>query len=98
MSLTTGRVSMGTTQIGSLHQRNTAEDETGMTEISVMSSAIEVHVAGLKIGVRSTSALNKSSVKKWTMITTVPILTNLTESVLPKRGAMQEQSRILPTT
>jgi hypothetical protein len=98
MSLTTGRVSMGTTQIGSLHQRNTAEDETGMIEICVMSSAIEVHVAGLKIGVRSTSALNKSSVKKWTMITTVPILTNLTESVLPKRGAMQEQSRILLTT
>jgi hypothetical protein len=98
MSLTTGRVSMGTRQIVSLHQRNTAEDETGMIEICVMSSAIEVHVAGLKIGVRSTSALKKSSVKKWTMITTVPILTNLTESVLPKRGAMQEQSRILLTT
>jgi hypothetical protein len=98
MSLTTGRVSMGTRQIVSLRQRNTAEDETGMIEICVMSSAIEVHVAGLKIGVRSTSALKKSSVKKWTMITTVPILTNLTESVLPKRGAMQEQSRILLTT
>jgi hypothetical protein len=98
MSLTTGRVSMGTRQIVSLHQRNMAEDETGMIEICVMSSTIEVHVAGLKIGVRSTSALNKSSVKKWTMITTVPILTNLTESVLSRRGAMQEQSRILPTT
>jgi hypothetical protein len=53
MSLTTDRVSMGTRQAVSLHQRNMTEDETGMTEICVTSSAAKMHVAGSKTGIRS---------------------------------------------
>jgi hypothetical protein len=52
----------------------------------------------LKTNVGSASALNKSSVKKGTMITTVPIMTNLTDSVLLKRGTMREESRVFSTT
>jgi hypothetical protein len=70
----------------SLHRWNAAEDETGMTEICMMSSAVEMHVAKLKTGIKSASALNKSSVKKVTMTTTVLIMTNLTDSILPKGG------------
>jgi hypothetical protein len=79
MSLTTGRVSTGIRQEVLLHWRNMAKEETGATEIYVMSSA-----AGLKTGVRSPSTLNRSSVKKWTMITMVPIMTNLNDSILLK--------------
>jgi hypothetical protein len=84
MSLTTGRVLMGNRQAVSLHQRNAAEDETGMTKICTTSSTAEMHVAGLKTGPRSTSALNRSNVKKGSMTTIVPITTNLTDSVLPR--------------
>jgi hypothetical protein len=86
MSLSTSRVSMGTLQAVSLHRRNADEDETRMTEICVMSSATEMHTAGLKTGIRSASSLNRSSMKKGTMITTIPIMTNLTDSILPKGG------------
>jgi hypothetical protein len=48
-----------------------------------MSSTAEMHVAGLKTGVRSVSASNRSNVKKGTMITVVPIMTNLIDSILP---------------
>jgi hypothetical protein len=61
-----------------------AKDETGMIDICAMSSVAEIHKTGSKTGVRSASASNKSSVKKGTMITMVPIMTNLTNSVLPK--------------
>jgi hypothetical protein len=89
---------MGTRQAVSLHQRNAAEDETKMNEICVKSSTTEMHAAGLKTGVKSMSALNRSNVKKWTMTTTVPITTNLTDNVLSKEGAMQEESMLFPTT
>jgi hypothetical protein len=95
MSLTIGRVLMGTQQAVSLHRRNAAEDENGMIKICAMSSVAEMHEAGLKTSVRS---LKRSSVKKGTMTTTVPITTNLTDSVLTKGGAMQEESRLFPTT
>jgi hypothetical protein len=98
MSLTTSKVRTGTRQAVSLHWSNTAKDETRMIEICVTSFTTEMHVAGLKIGVRSVSALNRSSVKKGTMTTTVPIMTNLTDSVLPKGGTMQEESRLFPMT
>jgi hypothetical protein len=87
-SMTTSKVLMLTRLAVSLHQRNAAEDEIRMIEICVMSSAAEMHAAGLKTDGRSTSTLNKSSVKKGTMTTTVPIMTNLTDSVLPKEGTM----------
>jgi hypothetical protein len=94
MSLTTGRVRTGTRQAVSLHRRNVVEDETRMIKICMMSSAVEMHVIGSKTGVRSISALNRSSVKKGTTTTMVPITTNHTDSILPKGGgAMQEESR-----
>jgi hypothetical protein len=42
--------------------------------------------------------LNKSSVKKGTMTTIVPITTNLTDGVLLKGGAMQDNSRLFLMT
>jgi hypothetical protein len=89
---------MGTRLAVSLHRRNTAEDKTGMTEICVTSSATEMHAAELKTGIKSASTLNRSSVKKWTMTTTTPITINLTDSVLSKEGAMQDESKLFPTT
>jgi hypothetical protein len=79
---------MGTRQAVSLHWRNMAEGETGMTEICMTSSAAEMYAAESETGVRSVSVLNRSSAKKGTMTTTVPIMTNLTDSVLPKEGIM----------
>jgi hypothetical protein len=96
--LTTGRVLTGSQRAISLHRKNAAEDKTRMTKIFVTSSAAEMHVTGLKTGARSTSILNRSSIKKGTMTTTVHILTNLTDSVLSKGGAMQKESRHFPTT
>jgi hypothetical protein len=62
------------------------------------SSAVEMHAARLKFGAKSMSALNKSDVKRRTMITMVPIMINLTGSVPPKEGAMQEESKPFPMT
>jgi hypothetical protein len=98
MSMTTGRVPMGTRLAVSLHQRNAIEDETGMTETCMKSFASEMHATGLKTGARSMSALNRSSVKKGTMIIIVPIMINLTDSTLPKKDATQEESKLFPTT
>jgi hypothetical protein len=69
-----------------------------MNEICMTSTAVEMHAAGLKIGVKSVSALNKSDVKRRTTITMVPIMINLTGSVPPKEGAMQEESKPFPMT
>jgi hypothetical protein len=98
MRMTTDRVPMGTQLAVSLHQRNVAEDKTGMTVTCVMSSTTEMHTAGLRTSARSTSALNGSSVKKGTMTTTVPIMINLTDSALPKEGVPQEESKLFPVT
>jgi hypothetical protein len=57
-----------------------------------------MHAVRLKTNVRSASALNRSSVKKGTMTNMVPIMTNLNDSVLPKGGTMQEESRLSPMT
>jgi hypothetical protein len=84
-SMTTDRVSTGTQQVVSLLWRNVAEDETRMIEICTMPSTTEMHVAKLKTSVRSMSALNRSSMKRGTMTTMVPVMTNLTNNnVLPK--------------
>jgi hypothetical protein len=99
-SMTTGKVLTGTRQAVSLHWRNAAEDKTWMTEICMTSSAVGILATELKTGVRSASALNRSSMKKGTMTTTVPIMTNLIDSILPKGGggAMQEVSKLFPMT
>jgi hypothetical protein len=78
MIMTTDRVCIGTQQAVSLHQRNMTEGETRMTEICTMSSAIEMCAAESKIGLRSMSVLNRNNVKKGTITTMVPIMTNLT--------------------
>jgi hypothetical protein len=97
-SLTTDRVHVGTRLAVSLLQWNVAENETGMTETYVTSSTTEMHATGSKTNVRSVSALNKSDVKRGNMTTMVPIMTNLTDSVLPRDGTMQEESRSFHTT
>jgi hypothetical protein len=88
MSLTTGRVRAGTQLAVSLHRRNVAEGETGMTETCAMSSATKMHTTGSKTGVRSASALNRSDIKRGIMTTMVPIMTNLTDSILLKEGTI----------
>jgi hypothetical protein len=75
-----------------------AKDETRMIKICMTSSTVEMYVARSKIGVRSTSALNRSNVKKGTMTTIVFIMTNLTDSIHPKGAAIQEESRPFPMT
>jgi hypothetical protein len=92
-SLTTSRVRTGTWLAVSLNLRNAAEGETGVTETCVTSSVANMDVARSKTGVRSVSALNRSNVKRGTTIFMVPITTNLTDSALPREGAMQEESR-----
>jgi hypothetical protein len=57
-----------------------------------------MHTTGLKTGARSVSALNRSSVKKGTMTTTVTIMINLTDSILMKEDTTQEESKLFPTT
>jgi hypothetical protein len=98
MIMTTSRVCTGTRQAVSLHRRNATEGEIRMTEICAMSSTVEMHVDESKTGIRSVSILNKSGMKKGTMTNMVPIMTNLTDSVLPKGGIMQEESRHSPQT
>jgi hypothetical protein len=96
--MTTSKVRTGTQPAVSLHQRNAAEGKTGLTEICMMSSVAEMHVARSKTGVRSVSVLDRSGAKKGTMTTMVPIMTTLIDSVLPKEGIMQEESRRPPKT
>jgi hypothetical protein len=98
MIMTIGRVCMGTQQAVSLHWRNAADGETRMTKICTTSSVVEMHVARSKTGVRSASFLNRSSTKKGTVTTMVPITTNLTNNILLKEGTMQEESKCSPKT
>jgi hypothetical protein len=96
MRLTIGRVRTRTQEAVPLHRRNTAKDETETTEICMMSSTEEMHTAGLKTGVRSTSALNSSSMKKGTMSTMVSIMMHLTDSVLPKGAQCRRGQDLFP--
>jgi hypothetical protein len=92
-SLTTGRVHVGTRLAVSLHRRNVAEGKAGMTETCTTSSAARMHAAGSKTSVWSTS-----DVKRGSMTTTVPIMTNLTDNILLREGVMQEDTRHFPMT
>jgi hypothetical protein len=98
MSMNTSRVPMGAWLAISLYLRNVPKDETRMTETCVVSSMTEIHVVGLKTGARSTSTLNRSSVKKGTITITVPFTINLTDSALLKEGAMQVESKLFSMT
>jgi hypothetical protein len=92
MSLTTSRVHAGTRLTVSLHWRSTVEGQTVVTKICMASSVAMMHVTESKIGARNVNTLNKSDMKKGTMITMVPIMTNLTDSILP-RGAQFRRSQ-----
>jgi hypothetical protein len=87
MSLTTDRVCAGAHPTISLHQRNTAKDRIGMTEICATSSVEEMHTIGLTTGARSVSALSKNDMMRGTMTIMVPSMTNLTDSAPLKEGA-----------
>jgi hypothetical protein len=97
-SFINGSVHAGTQLAVSLHWRNVAKGETGMTETCAMSSVAKMHAAGSKTDIWIMSALNMSNVKRGTMTTLVPITNNLTDSILLREGAMQEESRHFPTT
>jgi hypothetical protein len=58
MSLTTNRVHTGTQPAVSLHRRNAAKGEIGMTEICMMSSVVEMHAIELTTDTRSVSVLS----------------------------------------
>jgi hypothetical protein len=76
MSLTTDRVHVETWPAVSLLRWNTAEGETGMTEICSTPSTAKMQAAGTKTGAKSMSVLNRSDVTKGTMTTMVPFMTN----------------------
>jgi hypothetical protein len=95
--LTTDRFRKRTWLAFSLHQWNVAAGEIGITMTCVMSSAAEMRKVGLRIDVKSTSALIRSHVKRGTMIIMVPIMTNLTNNALPWEDTMQEKSKPFPT-
>jgi hypothetical protein len=94
--MTTARVRTGTRLAVSLHQRNTAVGETGITMTCMTSSIAEMHNIGSRTSVRSVSALIRSNVKRGTMIIMVPIMINLTDNALPREDAMREESRPFP--
>jgi hypothetical protein len=97
-SLTTDRVDVGTQPAVSLLQRSMTEGMIGMTETCAISSAVEMHMAGLTTGARSTSASSKTDVMRGTMIIVVLSMTNLTDSVPLKEGATWEESNPFPTS
>jgi hypothetical protein len=83
--MTTGIVPMGTQLAALLHRRSAV---TGMAETTVtcmMSSAAELHGAGLKTDVVIRSMMSGSTAMKGTMTIMAPTMTNLTDSVLQKK-------------
>jgi hypothetical protein len=80
MMMATMRVHMWTWLEASLHRRSAAEDATETTMTYMMSSAVEMHAAGLKIDAEIRSGKSKNSVMKGTRITMVLTMTNLTGS------------------
>jgi hypothetical protein len=97
-ALTTVRVRVGTQLVVSLHRRNVTEDETWMTETCTTSSAIEMHMTGLKTVAKGETALNRNDTTRGTMIFVVPTLTTLTDNVSLKEDATKEESTLFPTT
>jgi hypothetical protein len=63
-----------------------------------MSSAVEMHVDGLKTGIKSVRMRSRNSVMKGTMTIMAPTMTNHTGSALQKEGTFQEVSRLIPET
>jgi hypothetical protein len=80
MTLTTGRVFMGTRLASSLHVRSVAKDAAETTMIYTMSSVLEMHAVESKAGSEIRSMKSKGSAMKETMIIIVLTMTNLTWS------------------
>jgi hypothetical protein len=78
MTVTTGRVLMGTHPVASLHTRSTTEDIAETIAIYMTSSVPEMHVAKLKVGVEIGRVKSKNSTRKETMIIMVLTMTDLT--------------------
>jgi hypothetical protein len=96
MSLTTDRVHVETWPAVSLLRWNTAEGETGMTEICSTPSTAKMHAAGLKTGARSMSMLNRSDVTKGTMTTMVPFMTNSPTALSRRRMQSRRSQSLFP--
>jgi hypothetical protein len=96
--MTTEKVFVGTRPAASLHRRSLAKDATETTVTYATSSAVEIYEVKLKAGTEIGSVKSKSSTMKGTMITTILIMTNLTESGHRKWDTSQEASRHTPET
>jgi hypothetical protein len=96
MTMTTGKVFMGTWPAASLHARSMAKDTAETTMIYMTSSAPEMHAAESKTGTEIGSVKSKNSVRKGTMIIMVLTMTNLTGSNHRKRDTSQEVSGHTP--
>jgi hypothetical protein len=83
--MTTGTVPVRTRPAASLHHRSTIKGMAGITETCMMSSTVEMHMAGLKIGAKIGSMPSRSSARRGTMIIVAHTMTNITGSILQKR-------------
>jgi predicted ABC-type sugar transport system permease subunit len=98
MKMTTSIVPVEIRLVALLHRRSMVEGMAGTTVACVMSSATEMHAAGLKTGAEIESMMSRSSAMKGTMTIMAPTMTNLTSSVLQKGGIFQDVSRFIPET
>jgi hypothetical protein len=73
--------------VASLQWRSAAKGEIGMTKTCVTCSTIEMHATGLKTGAKSASASSRNDMKRGTMTTMAPTMTNGTDSALPRGDA-----------
>jgi hypothetical protein len=96
MTVTTGRVFMGTQPAASLHARSMAEDVAETITIYVTSSTPEMQAAESKTSAEIGSMKSKNITRKGTMIIMVLTMTNLTESGHRKQDTSQEASRHIP--
>jgi hypothetical protein len=92
MTLTTARVCAGTPPAASLPRRSAAE--IGTTKICATLYATEMHTAGLKTSAKRETTSNANDMRKGTMTTTVPTLTNPTVTILPSEDAMKGGSSL----
>jgi transglutaminase/protease-like cytokinesis protein 3 len=93
MTVTTGRVFVGTRLAASLHVRSAAKDAAETTVISAMSSTPEMHATESKASAEIRSVKSKNIMMKGTMIIVVLTTANLTKSCHRKRDTSQEASR-----
>jgi hypothetical protein len=96
MTVTTGRIFMGTRPAASLHARSAAEDASETITIYATSSTPKMHAVESKTSAEIGSMKSKNTAWKGTMIIMVLTMTNLTGSGHRKRDTSQEVSRHIP--